>query len=74
MTGQQGVKMIVMSAAQAAQATSVAGKPITITVPAQQGSSAKTLTIQGKPVVAGSSTMINSGQILSLPASQAQVS
>ena len=50
MTGQQGMKMIVMSASQMAQA-SAGGKPITITVPGQQGGPPKTVTIQGKPGV-----------------------
>lgn len=68
--GQQGVKMIVMSAgqaAQAAQAGAAGGKPITITVPGQQGGPAKTVTIQGKPGVGGTPTIISPGQILSMP-------
>lgn len=74
MAGQQGVKMIVMSAGQAAQASAAGGKPITITVPGQQGGPAKTVTIQGKPGVGGTPTILSStGQILSMPG-QGQVS
>ncbi|XP_034252091.1 host cell factor 1-like isoform X5 [Thrips palmi] len=64
--GQQGVKMIVMSAGQAAQAGAAGGKPITITVPGQQGGPAKTVTIQGKPGKPGQ-PILSSGQILSMP-------
>ncbi|XP_034244571.1 host cell factor 1-like isoform X2 [Thrips palmi] len=71
-TTQQGMKMIVMSPAQAAQAAA-GGKPITITVPGQQGGPPKMVTIQGKPVVSGQSAMLSSGQIITLPAGQAQV-
>lgn len=73
-TSHQGVKMIVMSPAQAAQAAAAGGKPITITVPGQQGGPPKMVTIQGKPVVGGQSALLSSGQIISLPAGQAQVS
>ena len=54
-TGTQGMKMIVMSASQMAQAQAGAagGKPITITVPGQQGGPPKTVTIQGKPGTPG---------------------
>lgn len=69
-TSQQGMKMIVMSPAQAAQAAAAGGKPITITVPGQQGGPPKMVTIQGKP---GQSAMLSSGQIITLPAGQAQV-
>ncbi|XP_026283374.2 host cell factor 1 isoform X4 [Frankliniella occidentalis] len=66
-TGQQGVKMIVMSAGQAAQAQAAGGKPITITVPGQQGGPPKTVTIQGKPGMGGTQTILSQGQILSMP-------
>ncbi|KAK3913653.1 Host cell factor 1 [Frankliniella fusca] len=65
--GQQGVKMIVMSAGQAAQAQAAGGKPITITVSGQQGGPAKTVTIQSKPGVGGTPTILSQGQILSMP-------
>lgn len=70
--GQPGMKMIVMSPAQA-QAAAAGGKPITITVPGQQGGPPKMVTIQGKPVVSGPSSVLSGGQIITLPAGQAQV-
>ncbi|KAK3923784.1 Host cell factor 1 [Frankliniella fusca] len=71
--GQPGVKMIVMSPAQAAQAAAAGGKPITIAVPGQQGGPPKMVTIQGKPVVSGASNLISGGQIITLPAGSTQV-
>ncbi|KAE8743312.1 hypothetical protein FOCC_FOCC011093 [Frankliniella occidentalis] len=70
--GQPGVKMIVMSPAQAAQAAAAGGKPITISVPGQQGGPPKMVTIQGKPVSSGSN-ILSGGQIITLPAGSGQV-
>jgi len=68
-TGPGGVKMIVVSSGAVAGGNT--GKPITITVPGQQGGPPKTVTIAAKPA---GQTLLNAGagQIVTVPASGLQ--
>lgn len=68
-TGPGGVKMIVVSSGAVGGGNT--GKPITITVPGQQGGPPKTVTIAAKPA---SQTLLNAGagQIVAMPASGLQ--
>ncbi|KDR18129.1 Host cell factor, partial [Zootermopsis nevadensis] len=68
-TGPGGVKMIVVSSGAVAGGNT--GKPITITVPGQQGGPPKTVTIAAKPA---GQTLLNAGtgQIVTMPASGLQ--
>ncbi|PSN50950.1 hypothetical protein C0J52_08145 [Blattella germanica] len=64
-TGPGGVKMIVVSSGAVAGGNT--GKPITITVPGQQGGPPKTVTIAAKPT---GQTLLNAGaggQIVAMP-------